>query len=106
MLSKIETNPIVRSSTFCLQLIKESRLFHACALDKEQRTSSRFQPRPSTGENLSGTSAGAVKLNLVVLHRVAVCLQSYNPSHQLGFAEYQSTATPQGFSWILFFKLV
>jgi len=50
LLSKIESNPIVRGSTFCQQLIKETKLFHTCVLDKEQCSSPRFQPRPSTGK--------------------------------------------------------
>nr|XP_002128060.2 kelch-like protein 21 [Ciona intestinalis] len=49
LLSKIETNPIVRASTLCKKLIKETRLFHTCMLDKNEKTSIRLQPRPSTG---------------------------------------------------------
>nr|CAB3259924.1 kelch-like protein 21 [Phallusia mammillata] len=49
LLSKIETNPLIRKSSLCQRLVKETRMFHTCMLDLQDNASIRLQPRPSTG---------------------------------------------------------
>uniref|UniRef100_H2ZKW1 BTB domain-containing protein n=1 Tax=Ciona savignyi TaxID=51511 RepID=H2ZKW1_CIOSA len=75
LLSKIETNPIVRSSTLCKKLIKETRLFHTCMLDKNERSSVRLQPRPSTGIAELLVTVGGCDENC----DEATTVESYNP---------------------------
>ncbi|XP_077970350.1 kelch-like protein 21 [Styela clava] len=49
ILTKIETNVLMRNFSLCLDLIKESRDFHNCDLDRHEKYSIRMQPRLSTG---------------------------------------------------------
>ncbi|XP_076804879.1 kelch-like protein 21 [Clavelina lepadiformis] len=75
LLTRIETNPIIRASPLCQSLIKETRTFHMCMLDKHDISSIRYQPRPSTGVAELLITVGGCDENC----DEATAVESYNP---------------------------